>query len=231
MMFPTIISFKSLWNNGLYRNSNFLQSEVPIRLFSRLTKAIYNDPVTSISLQDLRDNPGAMKPRTRWGRGVGSGRGKTCGRGHKGQKSRSGKRHPPLGFEGGQFPFYRRAPKKGFKNINHIEFEPLNLGKLQAFIDKGKIPTDRVINMRILQDSGVVGRIHQGVKVLADGADRFHASIALEVTAASKSALDRLKETGSTISFLKLSTNQLQQFLRRPEPNFTSPNNSPSTST
>ena len=228
-MFSSIVSFKSHWS-VLYKNSSFLQSESHTRLFSRLVKAVYNDPVTSISLQDLRDNPGASKSRTRWGRGVGSGRGKTCGRGQKGQKSRSGSRHPRLGFEGGQFPFYRRVPKRGFKNVNHIELEPLNLGKLQAFIDKGKLPTNRVITMRILQDSGVVGRIHQGVKVLGDGADRFHASIALEVTAASKSALDRLKETGSTISFLKLSINQLQQFLRRPEPNISPTSYSPSTS-
>jgi large subunit ribosomal protein L15 len=209
-----MISLRGLCNSILQRPHAGQTFIWPYR-FSAERQASSASSVSSITLNNLCDNPGARKQRTRWGRGVGSGRGKTCGRGHKGQKSRSGNRHPRLGFEGGQFPFYRRVPKRGFKNVNHIELEPLNLGKLQQFIDRGKLPTDQVINMRTLRDSGVVGKIHDGVKILGDGATKFHTPVNLEVTAASKSAVARLKETQSILTLVKLNGGQLRKLLKK----------------
>jgi large subunit ribosomal protein L15 len=213
-----IMDVKHLFS--IFQNSSFYHLKRPLSMLVG-NHSVNPASVDSISLGNLWDNPGATKDRIRWGRGVGSGKGKTCGRGHKGQKSRSGNRHPYLGFEGGQFPFYRCVPKKGFKNINHVQLEPLNLGKLQAFIDSGKLSTEGVISMRTLMDVGVIGKVRQGVKLLGDGAAQFHSSIALEVTAASKSALDRLKETGSTIKLLDLNSDQLRQMLRPTKTNNT----------
>ena len=101
-------------------------------------------------LNELRDNPNARKSRTRIGRGIGSGKGKTAGRGHKGQKSRSGV--AIKGFEGGQMPLYRRLPKRGFKSLKKDNTAILNLSKIQSMLDKSKNDLKNIIDLKILKE-------------------------------------------------------------------------------
>ena len=105
-------------------------------------------------LNELRDNPGATKEKKRVGRGPGSGKGKTAGRGIKGQKSRSGV--AINGYEGGQMPLYQRLPKRGFNNINAKRYAVINLGILQKFIDSGKLDVKSTLNEEVLLNSGLV---------------------------------------------------------------------------
>eukprot|EP00118_Oscarella_pearsei_P011853 m.82906 g.82906 ORF g.82906 m.82906 type:complete len:176 (+) comp36313_c0_seq9:1176-1703(+) len=120
-----------------------------------------------VKLNNISDLPGAKKKGVRVGRGPGSGRGKTSGWGHKGQGQRHSGTKPRIGFEGGQTPFYLRVPKHGFRNKFRREFEPLNLSKLQLWIDSGRIDPGQPMNMYTLQKSGIIGpRISHGVKLL-----------------------------------------------------------------
>jgi large subunit ribosomal protein L15 len=121
-----------------------------------------------MKLNELRDNPGATKKRKRVGRGVGSGIGKTGGRGIKGQTSRSGV--AIKGFEGGQMPLHRRLPKRGFTNIFAKSYAVVNLGNIQTFIDAGKLDAKATIDEAALVASGLVRRKLDGVRVLAKGA-------------------------------------------------------------
>lgn len=131
-------------------------------------------PESFVALNNIKDNPGSTKQRRRVGRGIGSGRGKTCGRGHKGQKARGGGRKPRAGFEGGQTPISLRFPKKGFKNPNSVEWTNLNLYHLQESIKKGILDTNEIITMKKLRDTGIVGKkIKHGIKILGHGADKF----------------------------------------------------------
>mmetsp|Transcript_23681 Transcript_23681/g.74100 ORF Transcript_23681/g.74100 Transcript_23681/m.74100 type:complete len:270 (-) Transcript_23681:147-956(-) len=155
-----------------------------------------------LRLNDLRPSTGATKPRKRVGRGPGSGRGKTCGRGHKGQKARAGG-SVPLWFEGGQTPIQQRLPKVGFSNARHaVAFEPLNVGRLQDWIDMGRlqVPGDQqLITMKQLLDSGVTSkRIKQGVKLLAGG--EMRTAIHVEVSRASKKAIEAVEAAGGTVT-------------------------------
>ena len=121
-----------------------------------------------MKLNEIRDNEGARKDRTRVGRGIGSGKGKTGGRGVKGQKSRTGV--AIKGFEGGQMPIYRRLPKRGFNNKNfRTEYAVVNIGRLQSAIDAGKIDAKKPINAEVLQAAGLVGNLKAGVRLLAKG--------------------------------------------------------------
>ncbi len=149
-----------------------------------------------MKLHELRDNPGATKSRKRVGRGPGSGTGKTAGRGIKGQKSRSGV--AINGYEGGQMPLYMRLPKRGFNNINRKRHAVVNLGILQKFIDAKKIDAKKPITEAVLLESGLVRRIHDGVRVLAKG--EFSTKVALQVTGASKSAVAAVEAAGGTIT-------------------------------
>ena len=149
-----------------------------------------------MKLNELRDNPGANKSRTRVGRGPGSGKGKMGGRGIKGQKSRSGV--AINGYEGGQMPLYQRLPKRGFSKPNRKEFAVLNLGILQKFIDAKKIDASAAITEDVLVESGLVRRKLDGVRVLAKG--DFSAKVDLQVTGASKSAIDVVEKAGGTLS-------------------------------
>ena len=150
-----------------------------------------------MKLTDLRDNPGATKKRKRVGRGAGSGLGKTGGRGMKGQKSRSGV--AIKGFEGGQMPLYRRLPKRGFNNINAKRHAVVNLGNLQAFIDAGKLDASAKIDEAALLASGLVRRIRDGVRVLGRG-DLTSEGLTIEVTGASKSAVEAVAAKGGTLT-------------------------------
>lgn len=149
-----------------------------------------------MKLHELKDRPGATKRRKRVGRGPGSGKGTTAGRGNKGQKSRSGVALG--GFEGGQMPLYQRLPKRGFNKPNRKEYAVVNLGAIQAFIDRGKIDPEAPIDESTLLECGLVRRVRDGVRVLAEGGIR--ARIDLVVTYVSKPALTAVEAAGGTVS-------------------------------
>ena len=149
-------------------------------------------------LNELRDNAGATKGRMRVGRGPGSGKGKTGGRGVKGQKSRSGV--AIKGYEGGQMPIYRRLPKRGFTNIFAKDFNIVSVGRIQAAIDAKKIDAKKPIDVAVLVEAGVLRRAKDGVRVLADG--ELKAKLSLEVAGASKSAIEKVEKAGGSIKLL-----------------------------
>ncbi|MBC8717285.1 50S ribosomal protein L15 [Ochrobactrum sp. Marseille-Q0166] len=148
-----------------------------------------------MKLNDLRDKPGSVKARKRVGRGIGSGTGKTAGRGVKGQKSRSGV--AINGFEGGQMPIYRRLPKRGFTNIFAKSFNVVSLGRVQAAIDAGKLDANAVVNLDSLKAAGVIRRALDGVRVLADG--ELTAKVAFDVAGASKAAIEKIEKAGGSV--------------------------------
>ncbi len=149
-----------------------------------------------MKLNELRDNPGASKKRTRVGRGPGSGKGKTAGRGIKGQKSRSGV--AINGYEGGQMPLYQRLPKRGFNKPNRKSYAVVNLGLIQKFIDAKKIDAKKDITEDVLVESGLVRRKKDGIRVLAKG--EFSAKAKIAVTGASKSAVDAVEKAGGSLT-------------------------------
>ena len=153
-------------------------------------------------LNELRDNPGATREKKRVGRGPGSGKGKTAGRGIKGQKSRSGV--AINGYEGGQMPLYQRLPKRGFNNINAKRYAVINLGILQKFIDNGKLDIKNTLNEDVLLNSGLVRRIWDGVRLLNKG--QVTSKVNIEVTGASKSAIAAIEKVGGTVKVLKSAT-------------------------
>jgi len=149
-----------------------------------------------MKLNELSDNPGARKERTRVGRGTGSGKGKTAGRGVKGQKSRSGV--SIKGFEGGQMPIYRRMPKRGFKNPFRKEFVVVNLGRLQQAIDDKRIDAKKTVDTAALMAAGLVGRrVGDGVRLLANG--ELKAKVTVEVAGASKAAVEAVEKAGGNV--------------------------------
>jgi large subunit ribosomal protein L15 len=148
-----------------------------------------------MKLHELRDNDGATKRKKRIGRGPGSGMGKTGGRGIKGQKSRSGV--AIKGFEGGQMPLYQRLPKRGFTKPNRKAFAVVNLGLIQKFIDAKKLDAGKAITEDVLLESGLVRRKLDGVRVLAKG--DVTSKINLEVTGASKSAVEAVEKAGGSV--------------------------------
>jgi large subunit ribosomal protein L15 len=149
-----------------------------------------------MKLNELRDNPGAAKKQKRVARGPGSGKGKTAGRGIKGQKSRSGV--AINAYEGGQMPLYMRLPKRGFNKPNRKEFAVVNLGLIQKFVDAGKLDASAAIDEAALVQSGLVRRKLDGVRVLAKG--EVSAALNLTVTGASKAAVDAVEKAGGTLT-------------------------------
>ena len=149
-----------------------------------------------MKLNELHDNPGATKPRTRVGRGAGSGKGSTAGRGTKGQKSRSGV--AINGFEGGQMPLYQRLPKRGFNMRRRKKFAVVNLGLLQKFIDAKKLDAKKAITEDVLLETGIIRRKLDGVRVLAKG--EFSAKIQITVTGASRSAVAAVEKAGGSLA-------------------------------
>ena len=137
--------------------------------------------------------------KIRPGRGIGSGKGKTSGRGHKGQKSRRGV--AIKSFEGGQMPLYRRLPKRGFNSIKKIDIAKVNLGKIQFFIDKKKIKVNEKINLNLLKKISLINQKSHKVKILANG--DIKDKVDIEVDFISKSAREKLDKTGSTVKILK----------------------------
>ncbi|MCK0096786.1 50S ribosomal protein L15 [Yoonia sp. F2084L] len=149
-----------------------------------------------MKLNELSDNPGATTRKTRVGRGAGSGKGKTGGRGIKGQKSRSGV--AIKGYEGGQMPLYQRLPKRGFNKPNRKTFAVINLGLIQKFIDEGKIDVKADITEDALIASGLVRRKKDGIRVLAKG--DFKAKAKITVTGASKGAVEAVEKAGGSLT-------------------------------
>ena len=148
-----------------------------------------------MKLNELSDNPGATKNRKRVGRGIGSGTGKTGGRGVKGQKSRSGV--AIKGFEGGQMPLHRRLPKRGFVNIFAKQFAEVSLGRIQIAIDAGKLDAGQPITAEVLKVAGVIRRVKDGVRVLGGG--ELTSKVTLDVAGASGPAIAAIEKAGSAI--------------------------------
>jgi len=148
-----------------------------------------------MDLNKLSDNSGARKERTRIGRGLGSGKGKTGGRGYKGAKSRSGV--SIKGFEGGQMPLHRRLPKRGFTNIFAKDYSILNLGRLQKAIDAGKVDAKAEINQQVLVDAGVVRASKDGLRLLGKG--ELTAKVNLVVAHASAAATAAVEKAGGKV--------------------------------
>jgi large subunit ribosomal protein L15 len=150
-----------------------------------------------MKLNELSDRPGATKSRRRLGRGIGSGKGKTGGRGVKGQTSRSGVRIK--GFEGGQMPLHRRLPKRGFNNPTAKDFAIVNLGRIQAAIDAGKLDAAQPIDVSSLVAAGLVkGKAKDGIRLLAKG--DIKAAVTLHVDGASKSAIAAVEKAGGNVA-------------------------------
>lgn len=148
-----------------------------------------------MKLNELRDKEGSSHARKRVGRGIGSGLGKTAGRGQKGQKSRSGT--AIKGFEGGQMPIYRRLPKRGFNNIFARKLNEVSVGRIQEAIDAKKLDPKKPIDGAALIEAGVVRRAKGGIKILGDG--ELKDKVTLEVTAASKSAIEKVEKAGGLV--------------------------------
>ena len=148
-----------------------------------------------MKLNDLRDNAGARKGRMRVGRGIGSGKGKTAGRGQKGAKARSGV--SVNGFEGGQMPLHMRIPKRGFNNIFAKDFAEVNLGMIQKAIDNGKLDAKAVIDHAALKAAGLARGGKDGVRLLAKG--EITAKLKFAVAGASKGALAAVEKTGGSV--------------------------------
>src|ERR1700754_3252893 len=152
-----------------------------------------------MKLHELADRPGARKKRHRIGRGIGSGAGKTGGRGGKGQAARSGVRIK--GFEGGQMPLHRRLPKRGFKNTAfQLKLNEVNLGKVQAAIDAKLLDAGATVDAAALVKAGILRRAKDGVRLLGNG--EIKAKVAFEVYGASKSAVEAVEKAGGSVKIL-----------------------------
>ncbi len=151
-----------------------------------------------MKLNQLSDNPGAHKARMRVARGIGSGKGKTAGRGGKGQKGRSGV--AIKGFEGGQMPLFRRLPKRGFNNPFRKEYALVNLGTLQSAVEAGKLQAGQSVDAAALQSAGIVRHLRDGVRLLGKG--EIKAALQITVTGASKAAIEAIEKAGGKVTVL-----------------------------
>ncbi len=151
-----------------------------------------------MKLNDIRDNDGSSKNRTRIGRGIGSGSGKTGGRGGKGQTARSGVRIN--GFEGGQMPIHRRLPKRGFNAVNPSIYNEVNLGRIQQAVDAKKLSAGGVVTIETLIAAGVCTKARDGVRILGSG--ELTVKLSFEVAGASKSAQAAIEKAGGSVKIL-----------------------------
>jgi large subunit ribosomal protein L15 len=148
-----------------------------------------------MKLNELAPSPGSRKARKRVGRGIGSGLGKTSGKGHKGQRARSGT--ATRTFEGGQMPIYRRLPKRGFKNPFRKVYTPVNLDRLQAAVDAGRIDAGKPVDLKVLQSAGLVSKPLDGVRLLARG--ELTSALTIAVHSASKAAAEAVLKAGGKL--------------------------------
>jgi large subunit ribosomal protein L15 len=168
-----------------------------------------------MKLNDIRDNPGARKSRIRVGRGIGSGKGKTSGRGQKGQKSRSGV--AIKGFEGGQMPLHMRLPKRGFNNIFAKDFAEVNLGMVQKFIDAKKLDVKKTIDHEALQAAGLARGGKDGVRLLGKG--ELTAKVTFKVAGASKGAVAAVEKAGGSVEIIEQGQPEHEKKAARAEAN------------
>ena len=150
-------------------------------------------------LNELKDNPGSRRSRTRVGRGIGSGKGKTAGRGHKGQKSRSGV--AIKGFEGGQMPIHMRLPKRGFNNFTKKKYTEITTGKLQSYIDSGLLKIDKEITETDFISSCAIKKSPNGFKLINKG--DLKSEINISISKATKSSIELIQSLGGTINILE----------------------------
>lgn len=162
-------------------------------------------------LNDIKDNPGARKNRVRIGRGIGSGVGKTGGRGGKGQTARTGVAIG--GFEGGQMPLHRRLPKRGFKSINRKNWNEINVGALQQAIDEGKLKSGQSVDVTALVDAGILRRPKDGLRLLGSG--EIKAKLALTVNHATASAKAAIEKAGGSISVIEVKVLEADEIKRK----------------
>ncbi len=148
-----------------------------------------------MKLNELRDKDGATHSKKRLGRGIGSGSGKTAGRGVKGQKARSGV--AINGFEGGQMPLYRRLPKRGFNNIFAKSFATVSLARIQTAIDAKKLDAKETITADVLVKAGVIRRAKDGVRLLSDG--ELKSKVSFDLAGASKAAIEKVEKAGGSV--------------------------------
>jgi large subunit ribosomal protein L15 len=148
-----------------------------------------------MKLNELKDRDGATKARKRVGRGIGSGSGKTGGRGVKGQKSRSGV--AVNGFEGGQMPLYRRLPKRGFRNLFGKDYNIVSLARIQQAVDAKKLDPKETVTAEALVKAGVVRRAKDGVRLLAGG--EIKAKLAFDIAGASRAAVEKVEKAGGSV--------------------------------
>jgi large subunit ribosomal protein L15 len=151
-----------------------------------------------MKLNDLRDNAGARKARMRVGRGIGSGKGKTSGRGVKGQSSRTGV--AINGFEGGQMPIYRRLPKRGFTNLFRLDYAEVNLDRLQDALTAGRLAADQTITAAALVAAGVISQAKDGVRLLGRG--EITSKVTIEVAGATATAVAAVEKAGGSVTIV-----------------------------
>lgn len=151
-----------------------------------------------MKLNGISDNEGATKARMRVGRGIGSGKGKTGGRGVKGQTSRSGV--AIKGFEGGQMPLHRRLPKRGFNKPNAVLLNEVNIGRIQEAIDAGKLDKSAPVTNASLVAAGICSKSLDGVKIL--GVGELKAKLSFEVNGASKTAVAAIEKAGGSVTLI-----------------------------
>lgn len=153
-----------------------------------------------MKLNEIADNPGARKVRTRVGRGIGSGLGKTAGRGGKGQTARKG--GAKAGFEGGQMPIYRRLPKRGFNKPNAVAYNEVNLARIQAAIEAKKLDASSTVTAASLLAAGVISKPTKGgVRLI--GKEKFTAKLSFEVFYATKGAIEAVEKAGGSVKILR----------------------------
>ena len=151
-----------------------------------------------MKLNELADRPGSTKDRIRVGRGIGSGKGKTGGRGVKGQKARTGV--AIKGFEGGQMPLHRRLPKRGFNNIFALHYNEVSIGTIQKAIDSGKLDGKATITGAVLKEAGIISKSRHGVRILGNG--EIKASVKFEVEGVSKPAAAAIEKAGGSVTIV-----------------------------
>ena len=152
-----------------------------------------------MKLNEIRDNEGARKSRMRVGRGIGSGKGKTGGRGVKGQKSRTGV--AIKGYEGGQMPIHMRLPKRGFKNLFRLDFVAVNVGRVQAAVDAGRISKGAKVDAAALVEAGVIRHAKDGVRLLGSG--ELSTKLDFEVAGASAGAKAAVEKAGGSVTVIE----------------------------
>jgi large subunit ribosomal protein L15 len=160
-----------------------------------------------MKLNEIADRPGATHNTKRVGRGIGSGKGKTAGRGVKGQKARTGV--AIKGFEGGQMPLHRRLPKRGFTNIFAKNFNEVGLGRVQQAIDAGKLDAKAAVTAEAMRAAGIIKRVKDGVRLLSNG--ELKAAVAFELAGASKSAVAAVEKIGGSVKIVGAETKQAAQ--------------------